>query len=132
MAQQQQLDMENRDPNNLNDHLQVSFEDVFGEPEGVRAMDCVWSNSYKCFEFWKGCIYKLCTFLCGLCIAACWGCEFGGIALNHVWCWTPCMRDFSICVGCYQKLFGTCISCCLNPLCEGCGRLFSQITVTKK
>ena len=44
------LDLSQRDPNNLNEHLQVMWDDVFGEPEGVRSNDCAWRTSYKCFH----------------------------------------------------------------------------------
>lgn len=44
------FDLNQRDPNNLNEHLQVLWDDVFGEPEGVRSNDCAWRTSYKCFH----------------------------------------------------------------------------------
>ena len=44
------LDLSQRDPNNLNKHVQVMWEDVFGEPEGVRSIDFAWTISYKCFD----------------------------------------------------------------------------------
>merc|ERR1712110_595528 len=71
-----ELDMMNRDPNNINPHLKVGFEDIFGEPEDIRSMECVWKNSYKCFECWKQLCYTIMTFCCGICIAMEWGCEF--------------------------------------------------------
>merc|ERR1711936_409871 len=65
-----ELDMMNRDPNNINPHLKVGFEDIFGEPEEIRSMDCVWQNSYKCFKCLEincGCCQKL----YGLCVHCC-------------------------------------------------------------
>ena len=44
------FDLSQRDPNNLNEHLQVMWDDVFGEPEGVRSIDFAWNISYKCFD----------------------------------------------------------------------------------
>merc|ERR1712121_521385 len=78
------VDLVNRDPNDLNDHVKVKFEDVLGEPEGAHAIDCVWKNSYTCFNCCKGCCYKLLTILCGIPLAACWGCEFAMITFQHV------------------------------------------------
>ncbi|KAL4226695.1 Caveolin-1 [Mactra antiquata] len=131
MSQAEALDMENRDPNGLNSHIKVQFEDVLGEPEGAHAIDCVWKLSYKCFECGKNLCYKIMTTLCGICIALCWGCDFAATAFNHVWCYTPCLRDFSICVGCFQKVYGTVINCCCGPFCETCGLLFSKIKIQK-
>ena len=62
-----QLDMVNRDPNNLNNFLQVEFDDVLAEQEGTHSADCVWKNSYKCFTCGKNNAYKIATLLCGIC-----------------------------------------------------------------
>jgi len=125
------IDLVNRDPNELNDHVKVKFDDVLGEPEGAHAMDCVWTNSYKCFNCCKGCCYKLLTLLCGIPMAACWGCEFAMITFQHVWYVTPCMRVYMINCGCLQKFYGNCMQCCLQPLCEAMSYLLSNIRITK-
>ncbi|KAL4226699.1 Caveolin-3 [Mactra antiquata] len=46
----EEIDLVNRDPNNINDHLKVRFEDVLAEPEGIRSIDCIWKLSYYGFE----------------------------------------------------------------------------------
>ncbi|KAJ8301201.1 hypothetical protein KUTeg_020188 [Tegillarca granosa] len=125
-----ELDLEKRDPNDLNSHVQVAFEDVFGEPAGAHSIGCVWRNSYKCFNCGKNCCYKLLTTLCGICIALYWGCEFAMITFQHVWCYTPMLRVLAISMGCLQKCYGTIITCFLAPLCETCGLFFSRISVS--
>merc|ERR1712226_1233337 len=59
------IDLNNRDPNNINDHLRVTFEDVLAEPEGIHSPACVWSNSYKCFNCCKSLCYTIMTLCCG-------------------------------------------------------------------
>merc|ERR1712170_190610 len=59
-------DLETRDPNNLNDHLKVTFEEALGEPDHTHALDCVWKYSYKCFNFCKALCYLIATTLCCL------------------------------------------------------------------
>ncbi|XP_060078221.1 caveolin-1-like [Ylistrum balloti] len=125
-----ECDLENRDPNNLNDHCKVAFEDVLGEPDYIRSIDCVWKNSYWCFNCGKNCCYKFMTCLCGICIALYWGCEFAIIAFDQIWCITPSLRVFSIYCGCAQKFFGTIIQCFLAPICETFALCFSRISVT--
>ena len=57
-----------RDPNRMNTHLQVRqsslsngnitvnllmqvmWDDLIGEPEGVRSIDCAWNCSKSCFQ----------------------------------------------------------------------------------
>ncbi|KAL4226704.1 Caveolin-1 [Mactra antiquata] len=118
------LDLVNRDPNSLNDHLKVQFEDVFGEPEGARSIDCVWKLSYTCFNCWLGLCYKLATLFYGICIAAEWGCEFAMIAFYHIWYITPMLRVCEINCAVFKKLMETCMGCCLTPCCEACGGFF--------
>ncbi|XP_064606657.1 caveolin-3-like [Liolophura sinensis] len=129
MAEQTEVDLINRDPNNLNDHVKVMFEDVLGEPEGAHSADCVWRNSYKCFNCGKSCCYKFLTYLCGILTALCWGCNFACITFEHIWCITPFLRVWAIYLGCMQKFLGQCYNCCVSPFCEACGMFFSNIRV---
>ena len=113
-------------------YFKVDFEDVLGEPDGAHSFDKVWIFSYKCYRCGLGCCYKLLTLLCGLCIALYWGCTFACLTFEHVWCWTPYMRCFSIFAGACQKFLGIIMNCCCAPFCETCGLFFSKITVHNK
>lgn len=124
-------DLTQRDPNSINGHIQVQFDDVLAEPDGAHSIDCVWTNSYKCFECGKNLCYKLLTTLCGICIALFWGCDFAMLAFNHVWCATPCMRDFAIGIGCMTKFVRAWLDCCCAPVCESCGALFSRMRLQR-
>lgn len=118
------LDLINRDPNGINDHLQCAFEDVLAEPDGAHSIDCVWSMANCCFNCWKGFCYKMATLLCGACIAAGLGCEFACIAFSHVWCYTPSLRKLAINCGYQKKMWSLYVSCCLEPCCTSCGQIF--------
>ncbi|BFZ08381.1 hypothetical protein BsWGS_11420 [Bradybaena similaris] len=125
------VDMVNRDPNGLNDHVKVHFDEVLAEPDGAHSIDCVWGASYTCFTCCKNCYYKFLTVLFGIPIAFCWGWEFACITFWHVWCITPTMRRYMINCGCLQKFYGTCVQCYLQPVCEAFSYCFSNIRVTK-
>ncbi|XP_050414695.1 caveolin-1 [Patella vulgata] len=123
------MDPLNRDPNDINDHLKVQFEDVLAEPDGARSFECCWNCSRLCFNCSKGCCYKFLTLICALPFALCWGCSFAMITFQHVWHFTPLLRAWMINLGCMQKCFGTLVNCCLAPICEACGLMFSTIHV---
>ena len=53
-----ELDLINRDPHDMNNYIQVNFDDVLGEPEGAHAAECVWQNAFKCFNCGKNFCYK--------------------------------------------------------------------------
>merc|ERR1712170_326813 len=115
-------DMEQRDVNQLNSHVKVVFEEVLGEPDGVRSIDCVWSNSFKCFNGTLNCCYKVLTVLCGIPLAFCWGCEFACTACYHVFYITPMIRDTAIWCKQFQIQNKICLSACCSPLMESLGR----------
>ena len=109
--------------------FQVSFEDIFAEPDAIHSHDCVWRLSYKCFNCGKDLCYMILTFLCAVPTALCWGCTFAEVAFQHIWEIAPYLRLLEInCFVC-SKIFKTILSCCLAPCCETCGLFFSQITV---
>ena len=102
--------MVNRDPNNMNIHVQVMFDDVLGEPEGAHSVDCVWKNAHSCFNCGLSCCYKVVTFIFGLPLALLWGCAFAMISFYEVWLMTPTIRAFNIVLSNVRKLFMTCLS----------------------
>ncbi|KAK3102719.1 hypothetical protein FSP39_013424 [Pinctada imbricata] len=119
------IDMINRDPNNINGHLgTLIFTDVIGEVEGAHSIDCVYTCSYKCYECWKGLCYKIATLCCGICIAIEWGCEFAAIAFCHIWCISPCMKIVDINCGLCSRIYRLCIDCCCTPCYESVGGIF--------
>lgn len=76
------FDMDNRDPNNLNEALQVMWDDIIGEPEGIKSTQCAWNCSYKCFRGTKNCCYILLTTLFAPCLAFCSALNFACLAFQ--------------------------------------------------
>ncbi|CAD5115325.1 DgyrCDS4308 [Dimorphilus gyrociliatus] len=118
-------DLNSRDPNELNNHLAVTYEDVIGEPDHLHSIDCVWRFSYKCFNLWKTLCYLIMSTICGIPMAIYWGCLFSCIAFCHIWEITPMFKLFEINVSCYKRFYGLLIHCCLDPICEAVGLCFS-------
>lgn len=117
-------DLENRDPNGINSHMHVQFEEVLAEPDGVKSIDCVWRASYKCFTLWKNLCYIIMTTCCGICISMYWGCEFAALAFQHVWQITPGLKLCEIQCTLLQRCYGTCMHCLLDPVCDAFGHCF--------
>lgn len=122
-------DMENRDPNELNTHVKVVFDEVLGEPEGVRSIDCVWRLSYKCFNATLNCCYKCLTCVFSIPLAFCWGISFACLAFEHIWYYTPCIKMCVINLMCVRKIAVACLDAFVGPICETCGLFFSRIAV---
>ncbi len=103
------IDLINRDPNSMNNYIQVEFEDVLGEPEGAHSADCIWTNASKCFKCGLSCWYKFLTYLCGMCIALFWGCAFAEVAFSSIWCYTPMLRLLTIICYPSKKVYQICL-----------------------
>ncbi|XP_076356858.1 caveolin-1-like [Tachypleus tridentatus] len=88
------IDLDNRDPNTLNEYLQVEFDDVIAEPEGTYSVDCVWKGAYSIFTGTKNCCYKLLTILFAIPVALVIGCSFAILSFQHIWCLGPAIRHF--------------------------------------
>ena len=62
--------------------VQVMWDDIIGEPEGLRSVDCAWNCSYKCFKGTKNCCYILLTILFAPCFAFCSALNFACLAFQ--------------------------------------------------
>ncbi|XP_071083185.1 caveolin-3-like [Haliotis cracherodii] len=128
MAEQSTIDLENRDPNNINDHLKVQFEDVLAEPEGAHSIDCCWKFTNTCFNCAFKCCYMLMT-LCGPLYGLYYGWSYAMLACAHIWEYTPQIKACEINCVMMRKVYTICLNCCLTPCCESCGAVFSRIQV---
>merc|ERR1719251_354558 len=68
--------------------------------------------------------FKCLELNCGICIAMQWGMTFAHIAFMHIWHITPCFKCLELNCGCCQKLYGMCVHCCLDPICEAIALCF--------
>jgi len=121
--------MDNRDVNELNKHLQVMWDDVIAEPEGIRSRDCTWRTSYKCFRGTKHCCYRFMACIFGPFIACCLGCQFACLAFQHIWCNTPCLRQCKINCNFVRAVNRICAHAVLAPCFNVCGMLCSRIRI---
>ncbi|KAJ8301725.1 hypothetical protein KUTeg_020712 [Tegillarca granosa] len=126
---QDALDLIARDPNKINDHIRVDFDDVLAEADGTHSINCVWKGSHKCYMCGKNFCYNMCTFFMGIFISFYWGMMFAYITFIHIWCCTPVMRMFVLQCNMMQKCCGTIVNCFLAPTAEACGLFFSNIVV---
>ena len=64
--------------------IQVMWDDIIGEPEGLRSIDCAWNCSYKCFKGTKNCCYILLTVFFAPCLAFCSAINFACLAFQVI------------------------------------------------
>lgn len=125
--------IENRDPNNLNSHLDFQFYSVFAEPQtSPQSVDCIWEFSEIIYDCCRECTYKIIGLLCGVCLAIYWGIEFVPIIFSHVWCLTPFSQLCKIVLnGCCKPVWYLCTQLCVAPCTQSCAYLFHNFAVGK-
>ncbi|XP_053982514.1 caveolin-3-like [Hylaeus volcanicus] len=122
-------DLEDRDPNSLNQHLQVMWDDVIGEPEGIRSPECAWRLSGHCFRLSRGCCYVLLSVLVAPLLALCLGFTFACLAFQHIWCLAPCLRVWKITCAATRNFLTALTQAIVRPFMDSIGYLFHNIRV---
>jgi len=120
-----------RDPNRMNTHLQVMWDDLIGEPEGVSSLDCTWNCSRSCFQCTLSCCYTLMTLFYAPLFALCAGCNFACLTFTHIWAYGPCLRTCKINCAFYRKLVQIVVTATVAPCCEAIGLVFSKAKVRR-
>ncbi|XP_017772876.1 PREDICTED: caveolin-3-like [Nicrophorus vespilloides] len=123
------LELEDRDPKSLSQHLQVSWEDVIGEPDTTRSPECAWRISNQCFVVSRNCCYIFMSVIIAPCAALCLGCSFACLAFKHIWCWNPCLRVWKINCSMFKLYLTSCSQATIVPLAEAIGHCCSSIKV---
>lgn len=126
------MDMRDRDPINMNEHVKVFFQDVFAEPDGSHSIDGVWRASFSTFVATKYWCYRIITAVCGIPTAILCGIYFACLSFDYIWCIMPCLRAYSIELQCLGKLFSLCVRTFFDPFFESVGKIFGGIRVEQK
>ncbi len=121
--------MTDRDPNDISRHLQVTWVDVFGEPEGLYSKDGVWKCSFKCFEGTKNVCYMILSLLCAPIAAFWWGLSLACLGFQYIWCFNPCLRCCSIYTMCWHECYSLMLKAFCTPFVKAMALYFSKIRV---
>lgn len=122
-------DREDRDPQNLNDDVQINFSDIIAEPSGYHSSKYVWHMAMEIYIWGKDVFYQLLSFLFGIPLSLIWGCLFAVVACLHVWCYSPWRRSHIIKMNCWQQFWSVIIKACFDPFFESAGKVYSNINV---
>jgi len=118
-----------RDPNKINNEIQIQFEDIIAEPEGYHSSKYVWHMSYTIYNFGKDAAYQLVSFIFGIPLSLLWGCLFASVACCHVWCYSPLRRSHNIKMGCWSQFWSVIISSCFDPLFVSVGKVVGDVNI---
>jgi len=118
-----------RDPNHINTHLQVMWDDIVGEPEGIKSLDCTWNCSRSCFQCTRNGCYILLTLLMAPCLAFGAGLNFACLSFQHIWCNGPGLRVCKIQFAFARKINKVVMAAVVAPCTEAMGLVLSKAKV---
>lgn len=125
----QELDLDDRDPTEMNEFVKVSWGEVFAEPKGVHSYPGVWINSYKCYMGSKFWCYRICSLICSIPFAFCWGIAFALMTFWHIWYVVPCLKAYMIEIACVKRVWSVCIHTFFDPCYESMALTLSRIKI---
>ncbi|KAM3960892.1 caveolin-3 [Aphomia sociella] len=121
--------LEDRDPNNLNQHVQIVWDDIIGEPEGARSPECAWRLSNVCFQYSRNWCYTCLAVILAPPCALLLGCGFACLAFEQIWCTAPCLRCVKIYFASLRTMVASCMAATLVPTAEAVGHVCRHIRV---
>lgn len=127
-----EVDLNERDPNDLHDDLKIQFHEIIGEPHtDVYSFDCVWVNSFKCFTNTKIWCYRITSLICALPVSFCWGIYFACFAFHNIWILMPCLKAYGMNLRLLRSCFNSIIETFVKPCYMAAGYVFFNIRILK-
>ncbi|CAH1802915.1 unnamed protein product [Owenia fusiformis] len=127
-----EIDVMERDPNDVNSHLLVAFAEVFAEPDPtIFSFDKVWILSFKVFTAVKLWTYRIITLICAIPCACLWGCHFAFLSFCYIWVCIPSLKTWFIQLVCTKQMFNAIMQAFVAPVWRAVGAVFSYIRVAK-
>ena len=125
------IDMQLRDEKSLNEHVKLTFEDVFGEPDSFHSWDCTWRIVYRVFEFTRLFFYRLFSCLIGTPVAIILGVLFAFIVTLNVYVVVPTAKLAAIPLTWLALAWAWIVRNVADPVTRSLGLLFSSVHVRK-
>ncbi|CAL1594726.1 unnamed protein product [Knipowitschia caucasica] len=119
-----------RDPEEINSHLQVVFEDVIAEPSSSHSCDSVWLWSHAGFELVKFLFYRLLTTVLAVPMAFLLGVVFALLSLLHIWLLTPAVRAVLVLLPSLRIVWRHFTDSFVSPFFTSVGRILSSVRVS--
>ncbi|KAF1756809.1 hypothetical protein GCK72_013263 [Caenorhabditis remanei] len=124
------MDLVNRDTQNINNHIQLNFEDIFGEADSQHSWDCVWRLNHTVFNATRLFIYRLVSIL-ALPFTFLFAIFFGLVASINVFIIVPLGKLLSIPGNLLAKIWNWLVHAIFDPIASAVGLIFSNFNIRK-
>lgn len=119
------LNLGNRDSNNVNVEIDLDFTDVLAEPTAAQGFEWAWKLAFVIFSQTKLWIYKILSAVVAIPLALIWALVFALLTVVHVWILSPALRLLDLILAVVKKVVVGVIGATLGPVCASLGLIFS-------
>ncbi|XP_054165359.1 caveolin-1-like isoform X2 [Oppia nitens] len=126
------LNVLDRDEKHVNQHINITFEDVLGEPDPTHGFEFVWRLSYLLFNATRFWFYRLIAAFIAIPLALLWALVFAFINLFTIWFLTPALRVLDIILHYVHRIWSGLIRTLLDPLFSSGALLFNNIRTRRE
>jgi hypothetical protein len=123
------IDYARRDEQQLQTAIDLTFADIFGEPDALHSLNGVWRVTHSIFTAVRCFFYKLFSIIIFIPAAIIFGVLFALVSALGVYVVIPTGRLFSIPATWIFKLWNYIVSGILEPLGVGIASIFSRIRI---
>jgi len=125
------LDLGNRDSNNVNVLIDLDFDDVLAEPRAAQGFDWVWRLAFVVFSQTKLWIYKIFAALVAVPVSILWAVVFAAITVIYVWIIAPALRLVDLSLAIIKKIVVGVLGVTVAPLSaalfSGCSKVKIEV-----
>jgi len=126
------LNINDRDEKHINDHVNLTFEDILGEPDANHGFEFFWRLTFLLFSSTRLWIYRILAAIIAIPLALIWAIIFAFVNLGSVWCCTPSLRLYDIGLHHFHRFWGGLVRAFLDPFFQSAALLFGNIRTKKE
>lgn len=124
------LNMYDRDEKNINKHVELMFEDIMAEPDGMHSFDFIFSSSFLTFTMCRYWVYRVLTAILAIPLAVIWALIFAVLTIVNNWLVMPTLRVLGVVFTWIQLLIRVVVHNVCDPLFESIGKVFYNVRYT--
>lgn len=110
------INLLDRDERSVNEHVNVNFEDIIGEPDAAQGFDGAYRLAFGLFSFVRFWVYRLLAVILAVPLALIWAVVFALLTLVSVWLLTPAFRVLDIAFYFVHRFWNATVRTLLDPL----------------
>jgi len=121
------LNVLNRDEKEINNSVNVQFDDVLGETDVAQGFEFIWRLTFLIFNAVRLWSYRLIATVIAVPAAIVWALIFAVLNVLSVWGFTPLLRVYDILLHHVHRVWSGLARAALDPLFTSAGLLLSNI-----